>query len=182
MDQIQRLNSEITKFKTEYQSEIDRQTTQCYSLIETANEELRVKSERIIAVKEDLLRQKNKFERDYRERLQHDATEAQIIFNFSLILKVITKKIEISELPRNLHPLVNIYARIQKCNQEGLEAQREFKAIQKEQTIKLENIIPTLKPAYEARLIELLKQLREEIRLYKSQIESEITSLEPTPS
>ena len=77
---------------------------------------------------------------------------------------------------------VNIYARIQRCNEEKLEAIRKFKAIQSEQTTKLENIIPTLKSAYETRLIELLKQLREEIRLYNSQIESEITSLEPTPS
>ena len=182
MDQFQRLNSEITKLKADYQSEVDRQTAQCYSLIKVANEDLRVKSERIIAVKGTLLKQKIDFERDYRERVQHLITESQIVSNLSLIPKVITKEIDISELPSYLHPLVDIYVRIQECNQEGQEAQREFKVIYSEQTTKLENIIPTLKPAYEARLIELLKQLREEIRLYNSQIESEITSLEPKPS
>jgi len=182
MDKFQRLNSEITKLKADYQSEVDRQVAQCHILIETANEKLRVKSEDIIAVKGDLLRQKIDFERVYRERVQHLIRESQIVSNLSLIPKIITKEVDISELPSYLHPLVDIYVRIQECNQEGQEAQREFKVIQIEQTTKLENIIPTLKPAYEARLIELLKQLREEIRLYNSQIESEITSLEPTPS
>jgi len=182
MDQIQGLNSEITKLKADYQSEVERKAALYHTLIETANEELRVKSERITAVKEDLLRQKTDFEEDYKKKLLDYASEEQIVSNLFLIPKVITKEIDISELPISLHPLVNIYARIQRCNEEKLEAIRKFKAIQSEQTTKLENIIPTLRPAFEARLIELLKQLSKEMRLFHSRIKSEIIDLEPKQS
>jgi len=182
MDQIQRLNSEIIKFKAEHEREVNRQVAQCHTLIDAANEDLRVNSERITAVKENLLKEKTKFESNYRERLQQDITESQIEFNFNLIPKVIRKEIQISELPSSLHPLVNIYTLIQRCNEERLEAIGKFKAIQSEQTTKLENIIPTLRPAFEARLIELLKQLSKEMRLFHSRIKSEIIDLEPKQS
>jgi len=172
MDSIHTLNTEITKLKANYQREIDRQKSECYTVIEIATQTLRTKLELLNREKERLFEQKTVFEIQYRSRVRGLVTEDQINFNLSLISKILIKDKELKDLPENLHSLVNIYARIQKCNQEVIEAQRDFKIIEDEQLIKEKNIIPTLTPPYQTRLIDLLQQLKEAVEQELEEVKS----------
>jgi hypothetical protein len=178
MELLRAIEEQITTHKREYHTEVDRQIAICHTTIETVNETLKRESQEIISQKESLLEQKTVFEREYRNKLKDLVSEDQIAYNLSLIPKVLSREKELKDLPSNLHPLVNIYARIQHCNQRGLEAQRKFRTIQQEQQDRLASIVPTLKPPYEARLVDLLKQRRDALSTYYQETEVEINVIE----